>query len=97
MAPGFIIAQIEVTDVERYKDYVAAVGETVAAFGGVYIARGGQTEEVEGTPPGSRSVIIRFPSFQAAKDWYHSDAYKNVGAIRREASTGVMTIVEGLE
>lgn len=97
MAPGFIIAQIDVTDPERYKDYVAAVGATVEKFGGVYIARGGQSEEVEGTPPGGRSVIIRFPSYQAARDWYHSEDYKEVGAIRREASTGVMTIVEGLE
>ena len=97
MAPGFVIAQIDVTDPERYKDYVAAVGATVEKFGGVYIARGGESETVEGEIPGSRSVIIRFPSYQAARDWYHSPEYSGVKTIRQEASTGAMTIVEGLE
>lgn len=96
MPNGYVIAQINVTDPETYKGYVAAVGATVEKFGGVYIARGGQSENVEGTPPGERSVIIQFPSFQAAQDWYHSDDYRDVGAIRRSASEGVMTIVEGL-
>lgn len=97
MAPGFVIAQIDVTDPEHYKNYVAAVGATVEKFGGVYIARGGEAETVEGEIPGSRSVIIRFPSYQAARDWYRSPEYSEVKLIRQAASTGAMTIVEGLE
>ena len=96
MPQGYVIAQISVTDPEAYKGYVAAVGATVEKFGGTYLVRGGQSENAEGTPPGERSVVIQFPSYQAAQDWYHSDDYRDVGAIRRSASTGVMTIVEGL-
>ena len=97
MAPGFVIAQIDVTDPERYKDYVASVGASVKKFGGVYMVRGGDAETVEGEIPGQRSVIIQFPSYQAAKDWYRSPEYSEVKLIRQEASTGAMTIVEGLE
>ena len=96
MAAGFVIAQIDVTDPERYKDYVAAVGATVEKFGGVYICRGGAAETVEGEIPGQRSVIIQFPSYQAARDWYHSADYSAVKLIRQSASTGAMTIVEGV-
>ena len=97
MAAGFVIAQIDVTDPELYKDYVAGVGATVEKFGGVYIARGGEAETVEGEIPGQRSVIIQFPTYQAAQDWYHSPDYAEVRKIRQAASTGAMTIVEGLE
>ena len=34
---------------------------------------------------------------QAARDWYHSPEYSGVKTIRQEASTGALTIVEGLE
>ena len=97
MAFGYIIAQISVTDPETYKSYVAQVGATVEKFDGEYIVRGGQSDTVEGTAPGERTVVICFPSYQAAQDWYHSEDYKDVGAIRRSASSGVMTVVEGLE
>ena len=97
MVNGYIVAQISVTDTETYKSYVAQVGATVEKFGGEYIVRGGQSDTVEGTAPGERTVVIRFPSYQAAQDWYHSEDYKDVGAIRRSASSGMMTIVEGLE
>ncbi len=95
MPNGYVVAQISVTEPETYKSYVAQVGATVEKFGGEYIIRGGQSENVEGTPPGERTVVIRFPTYQAAQDWYHSDDYADVGAIRRSASTGVMTIIEG--
>ena len=42
-------------------------------------------------------VVIRFPSYQAAQDWYHSDEYAEAKAIRMSASTSVQTIIEGLE
>ena len=94
---GYIIGQIKVTDSEAYKAYVAQVGATVEKFGGAYIVRGGACENTEGTPVGDRNVVIRFPSYQAARDWYHSPEYAEVGALRRAASTGVMTIAEGME
>ena len=97
MAPGYVIAQISVTDPETYPSYVAKVEPTVARFGGRFLVRGGRAESHEGTPPGDRNVIIRFPSYQAARDWYHSEDYAEAKALRRSASTSVQTIVEGLE
>lgn len=95
-APGYVIAHINVTDPERYPDYIKLVGPTIAKFGGVFLVRGGKSEVYEGEAPGARTVVIRFPSFDAAKEWYHSDDYAEAKALRMSASTSVQIMVEGL-
>ncbi|WP_170476523.1 DUF1330 domain-containing protein [Ruegeria arenilitoris] len=97
MAPGYVIAQICVTDAETYPSYVAMVQPIIKKFGGEFLVRGGRSESYEGTPPGDRHVVIRFPSYQAAKDWYHSEDYEEAKALRMSASSSVQTIVEGIE
>ena len=96
MAFGYVIAQINVTNPDVYPEYVKLVLPTIQAFGGEFLVRGGQAQSYEGTPPGDRHVVIRFPSFQAAQDWYHSDIYAEAKALRMSASTSVQTIVEGI-
>jgi uncharacterized protein (DUF1330 family) len=96
MAYGYVIAQISVKDPEAYKEYVAEVTPIVAKFGGEYLIRGGKSETVEGTAPGARTVVIRFPSYQAAKDWYTSPDYAGTRKLRQAASTSVQTLAEGV-
>lgn len=93
---GYVIAQITVTDPDLYPEYVARVQPIIEQFGGEFLVRGGRSESYEGTPPGERNVIIRFPSFARAKEWYHSDEYAEAKALRMAASTSVQTIVEGV-
>ena len=96
MAYGYVIAQISVSDAEAYPAYVARVGPTIDLFGGEFLVRGGRSESHEGTPPGDRNVIIRFPSYEAAQNWYNSPEYAPVKAMRMAASSSVQTIVEGV-
>ena len=96
MAYGYVIAQITVTDPAAYQRYVALVEPIVQKFGGEFLVRGGQSESFEGTPPGDRNVIIRFPSYAAAQKWYGSDDYAEAKALRMSASSSVQTIVEGV-
>ena len=96
MAPGYVIAQINVTDPEAYPEYVARVQATLDPFQGVFLVRGGRAETHEHPPVGDRNVVISFPSFQLAQDWYHSDIYRPVRAMRQAASTSIQTIVEGI-
>ncbi|RMF10604.1 MAG: DUF1330 domain-containing protein, partial [Alphaproteobacteria bacterium] len=42
-------------------------------------------------------VVIEFPSMETALACYHSEQYQKAAAIRAEASTGTLTIVEGVE
>lgn len=96
MAFGYLIAQITVSDPETYPKYVAQVQQTLDHFGGEFLVRGGRSRSFEGTPPGNRNVVIRFPSYEAAQDWYNSDIYAEAKALRMSASTSVQTIVEGI-
>jgi uncharacterized protein (DUF1330 family) len=96
LAFGYVIAQISVIDPEIYADYVKLVLPTIEHYGGKFLVRGGQSVSYEGKPPGDRNVVIRFPSYQAAHDWYQSKEYATAKALRISASTSVQTIVEGL-
>ena len=96
MAKGYVVASINVTDPDRYGSYVAMVLPTIQGFGGHFLARGGQAETHENPAHGDRHVIIEFPSFQAAKDWYNSEEYAEAKALRQSASTSIQTIVEGV-
>ncbi|MEL7081045.1 MAG: DUF1330 domain-containing protein [Pseudomonadota bacterium] len=96
MAFGYVIAQINVTDAETYPRYVELVQPIVERFGGEFLVRGGRSENHEGEPLGSRNVLIRFPSYEAARNWYHSADYAEAKALRMSASTSVQTIVEGV-
>ena len=46
---GYVIAQIEVTNPENYKKYLAKVTDIVKKFDGEFLVRGGEFKHVEGT------------------------------------------------
>jgi len=96
MPHGYVIAQINVTDPEIYSTYIGLVQPTIETYGGEFLVRGGKSENYEGTPPGTRNVVIRFPSYEAAHNWYHSEEYAEAKRLRMSASTSVQTIVEGV-
>jgi len=51
MAKGYWLAQVEVTDPERYKDYVAANQIAFRKYGARYVVRAGRHEAVGGRLP----------------------------------------------
>ena len=91
---GYLIAEIEVSDPDLYATYTPLAGSSVAAYGGRFIVRGGQTVDLEGTAP-KRFVVIEFPSLDRARAWYHSSEYQQAAAIRQAASQGRLFLVEG--
>jgi uncharacterized protein (DUF1330 family) len=94
---AYVIANIEVKDPVRYKDYVKLTPGTIAPFGGRFIARGGRSEKLEGASPAHRIVVLEFPSYEKAKAWYDSADYRVAMAIRQSASDGTLILVEGVE
>jgi len=96
MAAGYVIAQLKVTNPENYKGYVEKVPDIVKKYGGEYLARGGEHQVVEGEDNFPRIVIIKFPSYEKALEWYHSDEYKPVKDIRLANSEGSNIIVKGI-
>lgn len=96
MPKGYWIAHMEVHDAEVYDTYRAANAGPLAEYGGRFLVRGGQQQSPEGAWS-SRTVVIEFPSYQAAVDCYHSDAYQKAIAIRTPVSTANTVIIEGYD
>jgi len=97
MPPAYIIANVEVRDAKTYERYRAGVPATVAQYGGEFMVRGGRWERLEGDEPKSRLVVLRFPSYERALAWYHSEEYQPLARLRQSASEGNLVIVEGAE
>ena len=95
-AKAYVLGEIDVKDAEGYKAYAAQTPAIIARYGGNYLARGGQTVPLEGAPPGSRVVVVEFPSLAAARAFEDSPEYRAVAPIRQKAATSRLFIVEGL-
>jgi len=96
MARGYWIAQVDVSDMEAYKQYIAANGGPISAHGGRFIIRNGQHVDVEGSMR-SRIVVIEFPSYQAALDCYRSEAYQAIIPLRTSVAECDITVIEGYD
>ena len=97
MAYGYIIVDMQITDMDQYKQYMASAPESVALAGGEYLARGGTVEVMEGQWEPARMALLRFPSFAAAHDWYHGEMYARARAKRAGATKFFnMVLLEGL-
>ena len=95
MSAGYVIAQLKVTNQENYKEYVAKVSEVVKKFDGEYLVRNGEHQVVEGEDNFPRIVIIKFPTYEKALEWYNSDEYQPVKKIRLDNSTSNAIIIKG--
>ena len=87
------IAHVTVTDPEAYAKYAQAAGPAIAAHGGVFLARGGRYQQMEGNDR-PRNVVARFPGFDDAVACYNSSAYQAALAHAKGASERDLVIVE---
>jgi len=87
------IAHVRVTDEAAYGEYARRATDAIADHGGVFLARGGAYEQLEG-PDRPRNVVARFPSLQAAHECYFSDAYQEALSFAKGASQRELSIVE---
>ena len=93
---AYIVARVNVTDPEKYKNYIALSPGAIAAAGGRFIARGGDVITLEGEEETNRVVIVEFESMKKAEEFYHSELYQKAKLERQGAATGQFIIVDGL-
>ena len=97
MSYGYWIAHVSISDPDAYKDYVTANAEAFSKYGAEFLVRAGAFETMEGDASGDRHVVIRFPSYAAALECYHSDEYAHAKSIRANAAVSNLIVVEGYE
>lgn len=93
---AYVIAQVDINDPERYPEYSKMVPATIAHYGGKFVARAGRSEVLEGNKPlPQRLVIMEFPSYERAKEWWASEEYREAKELRQALSDGTLFLIEG--
>lgn len=98
MPVAYLVVEMQITDPEQFKHYMAVTPATVAAHGGEYLARGGRLDVLEGDWQPPRMVLLRFAGFEQAQAFYRSAEYQAAKALRAGACAYFnMVLTEGLD
>ena len=93
---AYWIGNVKVTDEEAYGRYAAIATVAIKEHGGIFLARGGKYEQLEGRDR-SRNVLAKFPSLEAAHDCYYSEKYQEAVSHAKGASERDLVIVKGVD
>lgn len=96
MGCAYIIASVTVTNPEQYEEYRKWSTEAIQAHGAEVCVRGGKVVVLEGDWNPGRTVVLKFPSVEAAQTFHSSPLYTKARAAREGAAVMRMVVVEGL-
>jgi uncharacterized protein (DUF1330 family) len=95
--PVYLIAEIDVTDLDGYlKEYAPKAQKSLEAFGGRTIAAGQAVTAIEGAAPKRRVVVVVWRSLDEILAWRDSPQYKEDRKIGDKYATFRIFAVEGL-
>jgi uncharacterized protein (DUF1330 family) len=93
---AYILGQIDVTNPQQYAEYTKQTPSIIEKFGGRFVARGGRAETLEGPTARGRVVVIEFPSFERAQQYFTSTEYQAARKARVGAANVQFVLVEGM-
>ena len=93
---GYVIANVQVTDPVQYEEYKKWSTAAMKAHNAEVCVRGGQVQVLEGDWSPERIVILKFPTFEAAKAFYDTPEYLKAREARAGAAIMRMVVVEGV-
>ena len=96
-APGFIVAEIDVSNTEGYsKEFLPKAGPALEAFGAKFLVRGGKNVAIDGAAPPQRVIVSQFESLEKAVAAYKSPAYLEARKIGDKYAKFRIFAVEGV-
>lgn len=95
--PAYMIVKTEIRDAEKIKGYLAGAPPLIEKYGGRYLVRGGAQEVLEGSPDERRTVVLEFPSMDAARAFFADPDYREVRKIRLGIAEYDVLLVEGYD
>ena len=94
--PAYVLVELSIYDPELYEEYKKLTPETIEAYGGRFVVRGGAAELLEGEWNPERIVLLEFPSAERAREWWESEEYTRARLIRQRAAETRMIILKGV-
>ncbi len=92
---AYAISEVEIVNEDAANRYKQLAADSIAAYGGRYLARAAEAVVVEGEPTRRRIVIVEFPSMQQLRKWYASPEYAEALKYRHAALERRLMFVEG--
>lgn len=81
--PAHILAHISVTDPEKYRAYEKGFFPVLKPYGARFITYDDNVTVLEGERAEGRTVLVEFPSEEAALKWWNSPDYQQIAEMRR--------------
>lgn len=88
-----IIVETDITDPSWMQEYLVKVTPLVLSYGGSYITRTSAVELLEGECKPQYSLVAKFPSKEAALNFYNSEEYALPKAARQNGSESKFLLV----
>jgi uncharacterized protein (DUF1330 family) len=92
----YIINNMTIHDRAEYETYLRAFMGVFRRFDGQVLAAEDAPSPVEGEWPYDRTILLRFPSREAALRWSESPEYRVIARHRLSGTTSNVVILEGL-
>jgi uncharacterized protein (DUF1330 family) len=99
--PAYVTFLIDIHDEAAFRDYARAAAPTYEVYDGSVALRGPITEILEGTlevKPGTRLVVLQFPSVEQSRAWWQSEQYQALIKLRLPpTSDSRVFLVDGID
>ena len=93
---GYFVAQVQVEDREVYQQYVDGVFPILRKYDGEVLVAHDDVDVLEGAWNPQRTIVLKFPSVERAREWYESPEYQEHMKLRLQSSQANAIIVKGL-
>jgi uncharacterized protein (DUF1330 family) len=94
---AYVLAQIQIDDPDKYQNYLAGFMPIFERHGGELLATSkNQTIVLEGSWSYPRTVVMKFPSVEAAQAWFNDPDYRLLAQHRYRSARTNLAIVEGI-
>jgi uncharacterized protein (DUF1330 family) len=96
MMSVYSIVGVTVNDEQLFQKYVEGHTDSLASFGGRFLAAGSEFDVIEGDWPGQIVVLHEWPDREAFHAWYASDEYRPWKEMRFAAANANIVLIDGL-
>jgi uncharacterized protein (DUF1330 family) len=94
--PAYWIGEHEITDGEKFADYLRQAIPIIERFGGRYLTRAGGHDVLEGHWRPNRVAVIEFPDMAALKAFYRAAEYQPLIALRQNSAKDMIIAADGV-
>lgn len=93
----YMIIDLEVTDPDKFAEYLEKIPAMIEKFGGRYLARGGKVTPIDGDWYPDRIIVLEFPAMENVTKWLTSRENMPLGDLRRKSTVSRAILVEGCQ